>query len=107
MPTVPPDQWFNNLLTNLLNKLVWPVFFILSIVMLVWAGILFLTAQGDPSGLDKAKKALIWGIIGIIVAIIGFSAYTIIQSFIPSTQQQNANPAPPAAPAPGGMLQRG
>lgn len=80
-------QWFNTVLNNLLNIVVWPVFFGVSIIMFVWAGILFLTAQGEPDKLTSARKAVIWGIIGIFIAILGFSITNIISTIFPQVPQ--------------------
>ena len=34
---------------------------------LIWAGFLFLQAQGDPAKLTTAKRALLWAVIGTAV----------------------------------------
>lgn len=42
------------------------------VVLFIVAGILFLTAQGEPEKLETARKALIWGAVGTaIIAIAG------------------------------------
>lgn len=48
----------------------------LSVIMIVWAGILFLTSAGKPEAINKAKAALTYAIIGIVV---GISASAIAQ----------------------------
>lgn len=58
-----------------LTTAMWSVFVGVTIIAFLYAGILFLTASGDPQKIDKAKKAVIWGIAGVAVA---FLAYTII-----------------------------
>ncbi len=57
---------------------VWTIFAGLIIIMFVWAGIMFLTATGNPEKLEKAKKAFMWGIAGVIVGIIALSIEAII-----------------------------
>ncbi len=81
---VDPGTWVKTIIDNLLNIVVWPVFFGASIVMLIWAGFMFLTAHGDPGKIAIAQKAVIWAIVGIAVAIIAFSAVNIIKSILPS-----------------------
>lgn len=49
----------------------------LAIIGFVIAGILYLTAAGSESQLEKAKNALVYSIIGVIVAILG---YVIVQA---------------------------
>ena len=75
-----PGTWFTCIINNLLNVVVWPVFVGLVLVMFVWAGILFLTARGDPNKIDAARRALIWAVVGIIIGLIAFSAVTIIKA---------------------------
>jgi riboflavin transporter FmnP len=47
-------------------------------VMVVIAGILFLTSAGSPERMGTAKKTLIYGIIGMVV---GFAAADIVTFF--------------------------
>ena len=56
-----------DIINRLLNLVVWPVFLGLIIIMFIWAGILYLTARGDPEKFKKANLAVIFAIIGIIV----------------------------------------
>ncbi|OGZ67204.1 MAG: hypothetical protein A3C58_00220 [Candidatus Staskawiczbacteria bacterium RIFCSPHIGHO2_02_FULL_34_10] len=70
------------IINNVLNMIVWPLFFALSVIMFIWAGVLFLTARGDPSKIILARGAVLWAVIGIIVAIVGFSAEGIIRNIL-------------------------
>jgi multisubunit Na+/H+ antiporter MnhB subunit len=67
---------------NLVNAIltpVWQVFIGLAVIMVIVAGILFLTAMGSPEKVQTARQALIWGIIGIIVGVLAFSITAIIK----------------------------
>ncbi len=75
-------EWFNGVLNNFLNIVVWPVFITISIAMFVWAGILYLSAEGEASKISAAHRAVVYGIIGIVVALLGFSAVNIIGTII-------------------------
>ena len=77
-----PAVWINGIFTNVLNKVVWPIFLGLVIIMFIWAGVLYLTAHGDPSRVNAANKAVVYAVIGIIVAILSFSAVNIIRGLI-------------------------
>lgn len=76
---VSGGQWFKNIITNLLNIVVWPIFIAASIIMFIWAGILFITAQGDPGKIAEARKAVIWAIIGIVVGLLGYIAVGLLR----------------------------
>lgn len=45
------------------------------VIYIIWYGVNFLTAQGDPGRYNNAVKALKWGLIGTVVIL---GTYTII-----------------------------
>ena len=67
------------IISNILSMILWPVFAGAVTIMFLYAGILFVTASGDPSKITKAKSAVMWAIIGTIVGIIAYSASSIIK----------------------------
>lgn len=42
---------------------------ILSVIMVVIGGLRFITAQGDPSGIAKARQTIIYSVIGLAIAV--------------------------------------
>lgn len=62
----------NDLITNLVNILLYVVG-ALSVVMIIWAGISYVTSAGDSSKTKRAKDTLLYAIIGLIVAFLGFA----------------------------------
>jgi len=75
---------FGTLLTNGAKKIAEFVG-ALSVIMIIWAGILFLTSAGRPEAINKAKSALTYAIIGIVVAILASGIIELIQSIIGKT----------------------
>ena len=71
----------NGLIPNILNVL-WIVFTAFAIIMFVVSGIMFLTAQGDREKLVTARASLYWGVVGVIVGIVAYSAVAIITSIL-------------------------
>jgi len=53
---------------NTLNFLL-SVVGVLAIIMLVWGGIMYLTAAGNEKRIDVAKNIVTWSIVGIAVAL--------------------------------------
>ncbi|GEM_PF-1337937 len=47
---------------------------VLAVLMIVWGGIQMMTSSGDPGKVKKGKDTVIWGLIGMVIAIF---AYTI------------------------------
>jgi len=81
-PTSSPSSSLSisELVTDILD-LMWVIVSAIAVIMFVVAGILFLTASGKPEQLTTARNALIWGVVGIVVAIVGFSIVTIIKGY--------------------------
>lgn len=46
----------------------------IGIIMIMWAGLTYITAGGDETKLGDARKKLIWGLVGIGVAIFAYTA---------------------------------
>jgi len=64
---------------------IWEAFIGFAIVAFIIAGFKFLTAQGNPAELSIARKAVIWGMVGVTVAILGFSIQDIIEKNLTGT----------------------
>lgn len=52
------------------------IVFVLAIASILYAGFLFLTAAGNEEKVKSGRSALIWGLIGIAVAL--FANYAIL-----------------------------
>ena len=63
---------------NTVGRVAWQAFAIIALIMFIIAGVLFLTAGGDPEKVKTARNAFLWGVVGIIVAVVAFSIVTII-----------------------------
>lgn len=54
---------------------------LVAVGMIIWAGILFMTAAGSPDKITKARNALLWALVGLAIVIIGTGWIELIQSF--------------------------
>ncbi len=59
----------------------WPIVVTIIIVMLMWSGIMFLTAAGDATKISTAKKAILWAVIGIVIIVLSYSIISIVNNF--------------------------
>lgn len=64
-----------------LENLIWIIFTFIVVFCFVIAGIMFLTALGDPAKLKTARAAFLWGIAGVIVGILAYSIISITVSW--------------------------
>ena len=55
------------------------------VVCFVVAGIMFLTAGGQPEKINTARDAFLWGVVGVVVGIIAYSMIAIVSGLLTST----------------------
>lgn len=72
----PSNAIVKNVMTNLIT-FVWQFFAGLSVIMFIYAGILFVTSSGAPDRITRARMSFLWGVVGIIVAIVAYSIVAI------------------------------
>lgn len=65
--TVP--QIINKILTSMIV----PLAAAIAVGAILYAGVLYMTSQGDPEKLAKAKKALLYAIVGILLVVFSWA----------------------------------
>jgi len=63
---------------NDIIKIVSGVVVFLAVVVMIYGGFVFLTSSGDASKVAKGKKIVLYGVIGLIVAIMAFAIVTFV-----------------------------
>jgi hypothetical protein len=58
---------------------------ILGVIGFVIAGIIYLTAAGDEGQIDKGKQAMVYSIVGIIVALLGVIIINAVKTMLGGT----------------------
>ncbi len=51
---------------------------IAAVIVIILGGITYATSQGDPSKIQKAKKTIIGGLIGLIIVVLAFAIVTFV-----------------------------
>lgn len=51
---------------------------LLVVAMIIYAGVLFVTAQGDEKQIEKAKKMIMWSIVGMIIVMFSFAIVKVV-----------------------------
>ena len=83
-----PESCKSNDLNQIIQMIVNAIIFVIGIVavvMIILGGISYATSQGDPSKVKKGKDTILYGIIGLIVALL---AYAIV-NFVLGALQNN------------------
>lgn len=65
---------------RLINVVVGLAFIVLTIV-LVWAGIKFLTSTGDPKQIQQAYDVITWALIGMLLMALAWLILLLIEAF--------------------------
>src|SRR3989344_34982 len=75
------NQWLTGVITGIISFL-WILFIAFAIIMFIVAGFPFLSAQGEPEGIKKAQKSILWGAIGIFLGIVAFLLPFVIRFWV-------------------------
>ena len=67
--------------TTLTDWIFWIVFVVAAIIIVI-AGLMYMTSAGDPEKTSKAKGVLIMGVVGIIVAVLAKFIPALVRYFI-------------------------
>ena len=68
-------------LTATIGKLISALLSVLGVIFLlliIWAGFTWMTAQGDPKKVDKAKDILITSVVGLIILLSAYAISTFV-----------------------------
>ena len=82
-------------LIELVASWVFAIFVAVSIVFIVMGAFEFVTAQGDPAKITKARQSLIFAVIGIAIALMAFAIPRVVRNVIvgsSATQTQQQSP---------------
>jgi type IV secretory pathway VirB2 component (pilin) len=53
---------------------------LLAVIMIIYGGMLYMTASGDQQKVDKGKKILMYAIIGIVIILMSFAIVNTVLS---------------------------
>ncbi|MFC1623221.1 hypothetical protein ACFL2R_01955 [Patescibacteria group bacterium] len=76
-----PTGSITEIITNIMQWLLGLVG-LFGVIGFAIAGILYLTAAGDEDRIGKAKNAMLWSIIGVVVALLGVVIITAVNSML-------------------------
>ncbi|MEI6835251.1 MAG: hypothetical protein WCK59_00230 [Candidatus Falkowbacteria bacterium] len=83
---VAPEIYIGNILTIFFSFL-GLIFFIL----IIYSGILWMTAQGDTGQVSKAKETIIRAIVGLIISIAAYGITYFVMNIFPNSPKTTDN----------------
>lgn len=69
-------------LMDTIRNIVFGVCMFIAIILLIWAGVGFMTASGDPEKVTAARGKLIYGLIGVAVAFAAAGLIMLVRNFL-------------------------
>jgi len=61
---------------------------LLAVIMVIYGGILYVTAGGEPDKADKGKKIIMYAVVGIVIILLSFAlVYTVLGGLGAGTDQ--------------------
>ena len=70
-----------SILTIIINVIVGVVGFV-AVVMIIIGGISFATSQGDTARTTKARNTILYGVVGLVVALLAFAIVNFVLSSV-------------------------
>ena len=71
-------------LLRVIVRWVYIIFFIIAVLMILWAAFTYLMAGGDEGKVGEAKNRLIYAVIALVVAFLAVGFETIVGTFLQS-----------------------
>lgn len=74
--TSNPDGCSGNDLNTIIRTIINAIIFVIgmvAVVMIILGGVNYATSQGDPGKVKKGKDTIMYGIIGLVIAILAFA----------------------------------
>ena len=73
-------------LNTIINVVIGVIGFV-AVVVIILGGVQYTTSAGDPGKVKKAKDTILYGIIGLVVALLAFAIVNFVLSSILKTSQ--------------------
>lgn len=70
------------LLKVIVDEILMPIGGVIAVLMIMYAGYLFVTARGNSAQIDKARDALVWAVVGAAILLGAWVISTAIGSTI-------------------------
>ena len=61
---------------------------IVAVIMVIIGGFTYMTSQGDPGKTKKARDTILYGIIGLVIALLAFAIVNFVLANIFATTNQ-------------------
>ena len=78
-----------SVITGIINVLIGVIGFV-AVIVIILGGVQYTTSAGDPGKVKKAKDTIMYGIIGLVVAILAFAIVNFVLSSLTKSGESGA-----------------
>lgn len=75
----------NTILVRIINFLL-SIIAVVALAVLIWGALMYILSLGNESRAEKAKKIMLYAIVGLILAGLSFAIIKIVQTFLTGDQ---------------------
>ena len=98
---VTPDNSLMPTINTIISVII-GVLGLVAVVVIILGGVSYTTSAGDPGKVKKAKDTILYGIIGLVVAILAFAIVNFVLSSFFNNSAVNTSSTASSAPSPSG-----
>lgn len=80
LPNLGPTSWGD--LINGIAKYVFDLGMVAAVIVIIWSGIVFMTAGGNEQRITSAKKTFFWALVGLAICLIGLGFVDLIKDIL-------------------------
>ena len=71
--TYSGSNYIFSVVFDFINKHIWYAFWVIAFALLLYAGYLLVTSEWESQWLKKANKTLVYGLVGLLIAILSYA----------------------------------
>ena len=79
---IPEERGSDDLMGTLIINVVVAIVGFVAVIMIIVGGIMYTTSSGDSAKVKKAKDTIMYGIIGLVIAMLAFAIVNFVLSSV-------------------------
>lgn len=88
---IDPTKWDFANLGALVISIILTLSGIVAVVVIIWAGVRYMSAGGDVAKTEKAKQTIIWAVVGLLAISFSWLAFKAVTEVFNGEDYSNAN----------------
>jgi type IV secretory pathway VirB2 component (pilin) len=80
--TTTTDKPVEQIALDIIMTVIFPLIGAIALIFVIYGGIMIIMSQGDPEKLTKAKRTLLWAVIGIIIVVLSYGIVVTLSKLI-------------------------